>query len=63
MLMNFLRYAKIRLAERSTWQGLSGALAGSGITLTGNEQMGMITAGVALFALVNIFTPDKQPKA
>lgn len=60
MFIRFWRYAKARLAERSTWQGISGAIAGSGFTLSGDAQAAVVSAGVALFALINILTPDKE---
>jgi hypothetical protein len=62
MLKRLLDYARARLAERSTWNGIAGALGGAGMALGPGLQEAVIAAGIALFALVNMLFADKKPE-
>lgn len=48
-----------RLKEPSTWRGLTLLATIAGVSLSPEQKEAIITAGVALTALIGVFAPDK----
>lgn len=62
-MKNLLDWALDRLSEQSTWKGIIGLLTAAGATLKPEQATGIIAAGIALTAMVNVFRNEKASTA
>lgn len=55
-----MKWIKERLHERSTWKGLALLLTACGVALTPEQSEAIITAGLALAGVLDVFFADKK---
>jgi len=60
--MKLDRFLIDRLDERSTWRGLIFVLTALGLSLSPEQQAGILAAGVAIGGVVEMFLPDPSGK-
>ena len=54
-----MNWIKKRLKEQSTWKGLVWLLTACGVALTPEQTEAIITAGLSLAGIIDIFTKEK----
>lgn len=54
-----MNWIKTRLKERSTWKGVVWIITAFGVALTPEQSEAIITAGITLAGLLDIFTQEK----
>jgi len=59
--MQALTWIIARLKEASTWRGIIGLIAAAGVAVSPEQTEGIVAAGVALVAAIELFRKE-QPK-
>lgn len=54
-----MKWIKERLKEKSTWKGVVWLITACGVALTPEQSEAIITAGITLAGLLDIFTTEK----
>lgn len=54
-----MKWIKERLKEKSTWKGVVWIITACGVALTPEQSEAIITAGITLAGLLDIFTKEK----
>ena len=55
-----MKWIKDRLKERSTWKGAVWLITACGIALTPEQTEAIITAGLAIAGVLDVFLADKK---
>jgi hypothetical protein len=55
-----MKYLTDRLSEMSTWRGLIALATALGIKLAPNQQEAIVSAGLALIGLINVFRVERK---